>query len=124
VGHALHAAAAGAAPPEHSAGAPAAAARLQGLEATISAREVKLVVIDSIAALLRLDFQGRERLGERQELLGQQAAALKLLAERHNIPVLVTNQVRGCHSCCGGGPRRRRPVALAPGRTGRAAAAL
>jgi hypothetical protein len=73
---------------------------LQGLEATIEAREVRLVVIDSIAALLRLDFQGREGMGERQELLGRQAAALKLLAERHNIPVLVTNQVRGAAGRC------------------------
>jgi RecA/RadA recombinase len=62
------------------------------------------VVVDSVAALLRLDFQGREGMGERQELLGKQAAALKLLAERHNIPVLVTNQVGGlgAASCCRG----------------------
>jgi DNA repair protein RadA len=72
----------------------AARAAAQSLEATIEARDVKLVVIDSIAALLRLDYQGRELVAERQELLGRQAAALKFLAEKHNIPVLVTNQVR------------------------------
>jgi RAD51-like protein 1 len=66
--------------------------RLESLEATIIERGARLVIVDSIAALVRSEF-GRERLVERQALLGEQAARLKVLAEAFRIPVLVTNQV-------------------------------
>ena len=68
-------------------------ARLDALEATIIERGAKLVIIDSIAALLRAEF-GRDQVGERQALLGQQASRLKLLAEAFRIPIVVTNQVQ------------------------------
>eukprot|EP00884_Botryococcus_braunii_P018602 jgi/Botrbrau1/5425/Bobra.182_1s0027.1 len=69
-------------------------ARLQGLETLVISKSVVLVVVDSIAALARTDF-GREQLSERQQLLGQQAAALKYVAESFRIPIVVTNQVMG-----------------------------
>jgi RecA/RadA recombinase len=58
-------------------------------------RDVKLVILDSIAALLRTEFGGGEAaaLAARGEVLGQQAAVLKSVAEANRIPVVVTNQV-------------------------------
>lgn len=60
-------------------------------------RDVKLIILDSIAALLRTEFGGGEAaaLAARGEMLGQQAAVLKAVAEANRIPVVVTNQVRG-----------------------------
>ena len=67
---------------------------IQSLESLIIERAAKLVIIDSIAALMRADF-ARERLIERQAMLGEYAARLKRLAEAFRIPILVTNQVTG-----------------------------
>ncbi|KAK9807879.1 hypothetical protein WJX72_011994 [[Myrmecia] bisecta] len=67
-------------------------ARLMALESTIIDHSVRLIVIDSIAAFARSEFD-RAQIAERQQTLGQQAAALKYLAEAFRIPVLVTNQV-------------------------------
>lgn len=69
-------------------------ALIQSLESLIIERAAKLVIIDSIAALMRADF-GRERLMERQALLGEHAARLKRLAEAFRVPIVVTNQVTG-----------------------------
>ena len=59
----------------------------------IAARDIQLVVLDSVAALLRLDFGEARQTLQRQEHLGQQAVTLKRLAEEHRIPLVVTNQV-------------------------------
>ena len=64
--------------------------RLEGLEAVIIEHSVRLVVVDSIAFLVR---SGEGTLHERHELLGEQASRLKTLAEAFRIPVIVTNQV-------------------------------
>ncbi|BBN03918.1 RAD51-like protein 1 [Marchantia polymorpha subsp. ruderalis] len=66
---------------------------LRALEKAIIERSARLIVIDSVAALLQSEY-GRDRIIERQEMLGQQATILKFLAEAFRIPVLVTNQVR------------------------------
>lgn len=66
--------------------------RLQGLQTAVIALGINLIIIDSIAALVRADF-GPQDIPQRQKLLGQQASALKLLAESFQIPVLVTNQI-------------------------------
>jgi len=62
------------------------------IQATISDHSVKLLVLDSIASLVRIEF-GTEQLVQRQKLLGQQASRLKFIAESFQIPVVVTNQV-------------------------------
>lgn len=62
------------------------------IQATISDHSVKLLVLDSVAALARIEF-GAEQLVQRQKVLGQQASRLKFIAESFQIPVLVTNQV-------------------------------
>lgn len=65
----------------------------QNIEQYITVHGAKLVVIDSIAALTRLDYSGRDGAVERAEVLGQVAVQLKNLAESFRLPVLVVNQV-------------------------------
>ncbi|KAL0050684.1 hypothetical protein WJX82_005123 [Trebouxia sp. C0006] len=66
---------------------------IKALEASIIDHNVKLVVVDSIAALARSEFS-RDKIVDRQQLLGQQAAILKSLAETFRIPVVVVNQTQ------------------------------
>ncbi|KAG0614936.1 hypothetical protein M758_5G002000 [Ceratodon purpureus] len=67
--------------------------RLQGLEESIRQHGVRLLVIDSVAALVQSEY-GYDRIIQRQEILGKQASILKHLAEVHRMPIIVTNQVR------------------------------
>ena len=84
--------------------------RLNGLEEALIDRGVRLLIVDSVAALARAQF-GRGQLTQRQELLGQIASALKQLAERLGMAAFVTNQVttrvgarvRHAHDTAGGG---------------------
>ena len=55
-------------------------------------KNVKLVVVDSVASLVRHEF-GRSSLPSRQAELTKEAQTLKYLAETFKIPILVTNQV-------------------------------
>lgn len=55
--------------------------RLNGLEEALIDHGVRLLVVDSVAALARAEF-GRGQLVQRQELLGQIASVLKQQAER------------------------------------------
>jgi len=66
--------------------------------AQVANRDIKAILLDSAAALLRADLHNSNdpmgaALAARGELLGRQAAALKMLAEANRIPVVVTNQV-------------------------------
>ena len=67
-------------------------AALDQLESLVIEQGIRLVVLDSAAALVRKEY-GRDNIAERQRLLGQQAAVLKRIAENFAIPVLVTNQM-------------------------------
>ncbi|KAK3093286.1 hypothetical protein FSP39_013652 [Pinctada imbricata] len=69
--------------------------RLENLEEEIISHKVKLIVVDSIASLVRKEYTncGGNRLAERTNFLSRQAALLKNLAEVFNIPVVVTNQI-------------------------------
>eukprot|EP01135_Chromosphaera_perkinsii_P011912 Nk52_evm29s2531 gene=Nk52_evmTU29s2531 len=53
----------------------------------------KLLIIDSIMALFRVDFSGRGELSERQQKLAQMLSRLIKIAEEFNVAVLVTNQM-------------------------------
>nr|CCA26041.1 DNA repair and recombination protein radA putative [Albugo laibachii Nc14] len=53
----------------------------------------KLLIVDSVTALFRVDFSGRGELSERQQRLNQHLIQLIKLAEEFNIAVLVVNQV-------------------------------
>lgn len=55
---------------------------------------VGLIVVDSIIALFRSEFVGLAALSERQQLLNQLLGLLKTLAGRHNLIVLITNQIQ------------------------------
>lgn len=65
---------------------------IQSLEEVIIDNNIKCIIIDSIAAIVRREFDTNS-LVQRQSTLGKQAAMLKTLAENFNIPILVTNQV-------------------------------
>jgi len=65
---------------------------VQKLQREVIDFNIKLVIIDSIAALARTEF-GAQSIAERQRMLGRQASQLKYIAEAFTIPVLVTNQV-------------------------------
>jgi DNA repair protein RadA len=63
------------------------------LHLTIEKRNVKLVLIDSIMAILRADYIGREVLWLRQQMLNRMLRRLLNLAKVYNIAVVVSNQV-------------------------------
>ncbi|CAE7735421.1 LIM15 [Symbiodinium sp. KB8] len=55
---------------------------------------IRLLIIDSIIALFRVDFSGRGELSERQQKMGKHMSLLKKIAEEFNIAVLIVNQVQ------------------------------
>jgi meiotic recombination protein DMC1 len=65
----------------------------------------KLLVVDSITALFRVDYSGRGELADRQQKLGRMMSSLIKVAEEFNVAVFITNQVvsgesvwRHCHT--------------------------
>lgn len=54
----------------------------------------KLLIIDSIMALFRVDYSGRGELSERQQKLNVMLSRLSKLSEEFNIAVFLTNQVQ------------------------------
>ncbi|XP_045678757.1 DNA repair protein RAD51 homolog 2 isoform X2 [Phyllostomus hastatus] len=69
--------------------------RIESLEEEIISKGVKLVIVDSVASVVRKEFdtqlQGNMR--ERNKFLAREAASLKYLAEEFSIPVILTNQI-------------------------------
>jgi RAD51-like protein 1 len=65
---------------------------LSTLDNFIVTKKVKLVVIDSIAALVRHEFDASS-IFKRQNLLNNWASQLKVTSEKFNIQIVVTNQV-------------------------------
>jgi len=53
----------------------------------------KLLIVDSLMALFRVDFSGRGELAERQQSLAQMLSKLQKISEEYNVAVLVTNQM-------------------------------
>ena len=62
---------------------------------------VKLLIVDSIMALARVQYQGRGELADRQCALGRILKQLKTMAVEYNIAVLVTNQVMSSPDAAG-----------------------
>jgi RecA/RadA recombinase len=54
---------------------------------------VKLLIVDSVMGLFRVEFSGRGELAERQQKLGQHIRELVKIASEFNVAVLLTNQV-------------------------------
>ncbi len=59
----------------------------------VEQNNVKLVIIDSIIALYRAEFKGRERLAERQQRLNYILDWLMRVAKVYGIYIVLTNQV-------------------------------
>ncbi|XP_078286503.1 meiotic recombination protein DMC1/LIM15 homolog isoform X2 [Rhinoraja longicauda] len=53
----------------------------------------KLLIIDSIMALFRVDFSGRGELAERQQKLAQMLSRLQKISEEYNVAIFVSNQM-------------------------------
>ena len=53
----------------------------------------RLLIVDSIIGLFRIEFTGRAELADRQQLLGKHVRELVKMAAEFNLAVLVTNQV-------------------------------
>eukprot|EP00752_Nemacystus_decipiens_P003395 g3141.t1 len=67
---------------------------MEHLPIIMRSNNVKLVVIDSIAALFRSDLgRGRSDIGERSRLLGQLSQQMKRLSDRLGAAFVVVNQV-------------------------------
>ncbi|KAI0264702.1 Rad51-domain-containing protein [Gloeopeniophorella convolvens] len=57
-------------------------------------KDFRLLIVDSIMALFRVDFSGRGELSERQQKLAQMLSKLSKLSEEYNVAILITNQVQ------------------------------
>ncbi|KAK7072995.1 Meiotic recombination protein dmc1 [Halocaridina rubra] len=53
----------------------------------------KLLIVDSIMALFRVDFSGRGELADRQQRLAQYLSRLQKISEEYNVSVFITNQM-------------------------------
>ena len=53
-----------------------------------------LIIVDSVTALYRVEYQGRGELSARQISLGRFLRSLQRLADEYGCAVVVTNQVR------------------------------
>ena len=68
-------------------------ATIAAADPEINEKNVKLILVDSPIAPLRVDYIGREFLQERQGILGTLLNDLKDYAKIYNLAVVVTNQV-------------------------------
>ncbi|XP_042489076.1 meiotic recombination protein DMC1 homolog isoform X1 [Macadamia integrifolia] len=66
---------------------------LLGLASKMSEEPFRLLIVDSVIALFRVDFTGRGELAERQQKLAQMLSRLTKIAEEFNVAVYMTNQV-------------------------------
>jgi len=66
---------------------------IQKAEALCKTRGVRLIVIDSLMALLRSEYVGIGKLAPRQAVLNHMIHGLSRIAETYNCAVLLTNQV-------------------------------
>ncbi|KAL7720747.1 Meiotic recombination protein DMC1 [Entamoeba marina] len=53
----------------------------------------RMLIVDSITSLFRVDFSGRGELSERQQKLGKMMNKLIKICEEFNVAVVITNQV-------------------------------
>ncbi|KAM8823567.1 DNA repair protein RAD51 homolog 2 [Spinachia spinachia] len=69
--------------------------RLDRLEEDIISTGARLLILDSVASVVRKEFDTTlpGNLMHRSDMLGHEASALKYLAHQFNIPVVLTNQV-------------------------------
>ncbi|KAJ8953983.1 hypothetical protein NQ314_007176, partial [Rhamnusium bicolor] len=70
----------------------------------------KLLIVDSIMALFRVDFSGRGEIADRQQKLGQMMSRLQKISEEYNIAVFLTNQITSDFSLHSPEPDLPKPV--------------
>ena len=58
-----------------------------------SGGQFKVLIIDSIMALFRVDYSGRGELSERQQKLAQLMSKIQKISEEYNVAVFITNQM-------------------------------
>ncbi|UYP48497.1 DNA repair and recombination protein RadA [Candidatus Lokiarchaeum ossiferum] len=66
---------------------------IRAAEQAIKEKNAKLIIVDSLMALMRSEYIGIGMLAARQQVLNKLIHDLSRIAETHNIAVLVTNQV-------------------------------
>lgn len=75
-------------------------------EKIVKEKNIKIVIIDSITSLFRMDYIGRGALGERQQKLNKHLHTLQKLADTNNIAIYITNQVMDDPSIMFGDPTK------------------
>lgn len=53
----------------------------------------KLLIVDSVLSLFKVDYQGRGELADRQQKLGLHMSRLRKMSEEFNVAIVFTNQV-------------------------------
>ena len=66
---------------------------IQKAESLCKSRNVKLIIVDSLMALMRNEYVGIGMLARRQQVLNNMIHGLSRIAETYNCAVLLTNQV-------------------------------
>jgi DNA repair protein RadA len=66
---------------------------IQKAESLCKTRNVRLIVVDSLMALLRVEYVGIGMLARRQGVLNNMIHGLSRIAETYNCAILLTNQV-------------------------------
>jgi meiotic recombination protein DMC1 len=67
---------------------------VKGVVALITGGEpIKLLIVDSLMALFRVEFSGRGELSVRQQAIARHLRDLQIVADEFNIPVVLTNQM-------------------------------
>jgi DNA repair protein RadA len=59
----------------------------------VEEENIKLIIVDSLMGLFRAEYVGRGTLADRQQKLNRHLSVLGKIADQHNLPVVVTNQV-------------------------------
>ncbi len=62
-------------------------------EGMVDDENIKLVIVDSLMGHFRSEYVGRGTLADRQQKLNRHLSVLGKIADHHNLPVIVTNQV-------------------------------
>ncbi len=66
---------------------------IRACEAAIKTKDAKLIIVDSLMALMRAEYVGIGMLAARQQVLNKIIHDLSRMAETYNVAVLLTNQV-------------------------------
>jgi len=62
-------------------------------EKMVDDENVKLIIVDSLMGHFRSEYVGRGTLADRQQKLNRHLSVLGKIADQHNLPVIITNQV-------------------------------